>query len=38
MIKFEDGTIESAFMTKEQLKEEVANNFMKLLFGVLGDE
>lgn len=31
-------SIESAFMTKEQLKEEVANNFMKLLFGVLGDE
>ena len=31
-------SIESAFMTKEQLKEEVAKNFMKLLFGVLGDE
>ena len=31
-------SIESAFMTKEQLKEEVANNLMKLLFGVLGDE
>ena len=31
-------SIESAFMTKEQLKEEAANNFMKLLFGVLGDE
>ena len=31
-------SIESAFMTREQLKEEVAKNFMKLLFGVLGDE
>ena len=31
-------SIESAFMTKEQLKEEVTKNFMKLLFGVLGDE
>ena len=31
-------SIESAFMTKEQLKEEVAKNSMKLLFGVLGDE
>lgn len=31
-------SIESAFMTKEQLKEKVAKNFMKLLFGVLGDE
>ena len=31
-------SIESAFMTKEQLKEDVAKNFMKLLFGVLGDE
>ena len=31
-------SIESAFMTKEQLKEEVAKHFMKLLFGVLGDE
>ena len=31
-------SIESAFMTKEQLKEEATNNFMKLLFGVLGDE
>lgn len=31
-------SIENAFMTEEQLKEEVAKNFMKLLFGVLGDE
>ena len=31
-------SIESSFMTKEQLKEEVAKNFMALLFGVLGDE
>ena len=31
-------SIESAFMTKEQLKEEVAKNFLKLVFGKLGDE
>ena len=31
-------SIASAFMTKEQLKEEVAKNFLKLVFGKLGDE
>lgn len=31
-------SIESAFMTKEQLKEEVAKNFLKSVFGKLGDE
>lgn len=31
-------SIEVAFMTEEQLKEEATKNFMKLLFGVLGDE
>ena len=31
-------SIEAAFMTKEQLKEEVAKNFLKLVFGKLGDE
>ena len=31
-------SIESAFMTKEQLKEEVAKDFLKLVFGKLGDE
>lgn len=36
MIKFEDGTIESAFMTKEQLKEEVTKNFLKLVFVKFG--
>ena len=37
-IDFIIESIESTFMTREQLKEEVAKNFMKLLFGVLGDE
>ena len=31
-------SIESAFMTREQLKEKVAKNFTKLMFDVLGDE
>ena len=31
-------SIESAFMTREQLKEDVAKNFLKLVFGKLGDE
>lgn len=31
-------SVETAFMTKEQLKEEVAKNFLKLVFGKLGDE
>ena len=37
-IDFIRKSIEVAFMAEEQLKEEVAKNFMKLLFGVLGDE
>lgn len=37
-IDFIRKSIENAFMTKEQLKEEVAKNFLKLVFGKLGDE
>ena len=37
-IAFIRKSIESAFMTKEQLKEKVAKNFLKLVFGKLGDE
>ena len=37
-IDFIRKSIEVAFMTEEQVKEEAAKNFMKLLFGVLGDE
>lgn len=37
-IDFIRKSFEVAFMTEEQVKESAAKNFMKLLFGVLGDE
>ena len=36
--EFMRNSFETVFMTNEQIKEEFAKNFMKLLFGVLGDE